>query len=168
MNAPVNIVTRFSDSDPAPLTRLLSRFGLTIRIEPTGQPIPGSFWGDEEAGLIGSTLVVRQDTPLHSVLHETCHYICMDDERRKNVDTDAGGGYDEENAVCYLQILLADEIMGFGQSRMMKEMDAWGYTFRLGSARAWFEQDAGDARDWLLRNGLITTAGKPGFIVRTV
>ena len=24
-------------------------------------------------------------------------------------------------------------------------MDAWGYTFRLGSARAWFENDADDA-----------------------
>jgi hypothetical protein len=24
-------------------------------------------------------------------------------------------------------------------------LDAWGYTFRLGSARAWFERDAEDA-----------------------
>ena len=163
----MNIVTRFSNCDPAPLARLLSRFGLTIKTEPAGQPIPGSFWGDEEAGLIGDTLIVRQDTPLHSVMHETCHYICMDDERRSSVDTNAGGGYDEENAVCYLQILLADEIAGFDQGQMMKEMDDWGYTFRLGSARAWFEQDAGDARDWLLRNGLITAAGKPTFSIRT-
>ena len=27
-------------------------------------------------------------------------------------------------------------------------MDAWGYSFRLGSARAWFEHDAEDARQW--------------------
>ncbi len=28
-------------------------------------------------------------------------------------------------------------------------MDAWGYSFRLGSTRAWFEGDAQDARAWL-------------------
>jgi len=28
-------------------------------------------------------------------------------------------------------------------------MDAWGYSFRLGSARAWFENDAEDAIGWL-------------------
>ena len=61
----------------------------------------------------------------------------------------------EESAVCYLQILLADQIAGFGRARMLADMDAWGYTFRLGSAQAWFEQDATDARDWLLQNRLI-------------
>ena len=166
MSAQIVNVTRFSGCEPAPLERLLSRFGMIIRQEPPGQPIPGSFWGHEEAGLIGNTLVLTADTPLHSILHETCHYICMDDERRKGVDTDAGGDYDEENAVCYLQILLADEIPGFGRDQMMEDMDAWGYTFRLGSARAWFERDAEDAREWLLDHRLITPAGKPGFIVR--
>jgi hypothetical protein len=34
-------------------------------------------------------------------------------------------------------------------------MDRWGYSFRLGGARAWFEQDAADARSWLLERGLI-------------
>jgi len=159
-------ITRFSDTDPAPLIRLLSRFGMTTRQEAPGQPIPGSYWGDEEAGLIGNALVLRDDTPLHSILHETCHYICMDEERRRGVDTDAGGDYEEENAVCYLQILLADEIPGLGSERMMKEMDAWGYSFRLGSAGAWFEHDAEDAREWLFGNGLITQAGQPTFSVR--
>ena len=166
MSTPGVDVTRFSDSDPAPLVQLLSRFGISIRREFPGQPIPGSFWGDEEAGLIGNTLVLRPDTPLHSILHEACHYICMNDERRSGLDTDAGGDYDEENAVCYLQILLADEIPGFGRNRMMGDMDAWGYTFRLGSARAWFECDAEDAREWLHRHGLISRAGKPAFRTR--
>lgn len=148
-------VTRFSESDPVLLQRLLSRHGLSIRMVRPGEEIPGSFWGDEEAGLIGGDVVVRPDTPLHSLLHEACHYICMDDERRAGLDTDAGGDYDEENAVCYLQILLADEIPGFGRHRMMEDMDAWGYSFRLGSARAWFEQDAADAREWLLSRGII-------------
>jgi hypothetical protein len=37
----------------------------------------------------------------------------------------------------------------------MQDMDAWGYTFRLGSARAWFEEDAEDARTWLQQRGLL-------------
>ncbi len=34
-------------------------------------------------------------------------------------------------------------------------MDAWGYSFRLGSTHAWFESDATDARAWLVAHGLI-------------
>jgi hypothetical protein len=120
------------------------------------QEIPGSHWGDNEAGLIGADLFVRPDTPVHSALHETCHYICMDSNRRSNLHTDAGGDYDEENAVCYLQILLADHVSGNSQSIMMQEMDQWGYSFRLGSACQWFTQDAADARQWLLDYALIT------------
>ncbi|NCF62223.1 MAG: hypothetical protein GWP58_05170 [Gammaproteobacteria bacterium] len=156
-------ISRFSSSDSDSLERLLSRYGMTIRLMPSGAPIPGSFWGDEEAGLIANKLILRPDTPLHSALHETCHYICMDENRRQGLNTDAGGNYDEESAVCYLQILLADEVAGFGRRKMMDDMDDWGYTFRLGSAQAWFEQDAEDAFDWLLRNGLITRQGRPTF-----
>jgi hypothetical protein len=75
--------------------------------------------------------------------------------RRAVLHTDAGGDYDEENAVCYLQILLARQIPAVGQERLMRDMDAWGYSFRLGSAANWFEQDADDARCWLQRHGLI-------------
>jgi hypothetical protein len=167
MDTSMTQVTRFSDNDPAPLVHLLSRFGLSIKQGPPGLPIPGSFWGDEEAGLVGSTLLLRPDTPLHSVLHEACHFICMDLERRRNLDTNAGGDYDEENAVCYLQILLADEIPAYGRNRMMAEMDAWGYTFRLGSARAWFEQDAADALAWLTARGLVTETGDPTFRIHS-
>jgi hypothetical protein len=42
---------------------------------------------------------------------------------------------------------------------MCADMDAWGYTFRLGSARAWFERDADDARQWLIAHCLIDDAG---------
>ena len=159
-------VIRYSDSDPSTLVHLLSRFGMTIRQESEGRPIPGSFWGEEEAGLIGNTLILRSDTPLHSVLHETCHYICMDDDRRDGVNTDAGGDYDEENAVCYLQVLLADHVEGFGRRRMFEDMDRWGYTFRLGSARAWFEGDAGDALDWLQRHELVDADRQPNWTLR--
>ena len=147
-----------------PLERLaavLGPFGLRIEEVSPDQSVPGSYWGDEEAGLIGDALFLRPDTPVLSALHEACHYVCMDPARRTGLDTDAGGDYDEENAVCYLQILLAEAIAGFGRDRMFADMDAWGYSFRLGSARAWFEQDAGDARDWLLANGLIDRSGRP-------
>jgi hypothetical protein len=93
-------------------------------------------------------------------LHEACHFICMDDARRAQLERDAGGDYDEENAVCYLQILLADELAGMSSRQMCSDMDAWGYTFRLGSAQAWFERDADDARRWLLTHRIIDENGR--------
>lgn len=150
-------IARLDDADQ--LTTLFSRYGLGLRIIPPGETIPGSFWGDEEAGLIGDDLIVRPDTPVHSALHEGCHFICMDEQRRSRLHTNAGGDDLEEAAVCYLQILLADEIEEFGRERQMHDMDAWGYSFRLGSTRAWFEQDAQDARGWLLAHGLIDATG---------
>ena len=160
-------VSRFMDSDSGSVVSLLNRFGLVLELAKRCSDIRGSYWGDEEAGLVANILVVRGDTPLHSLLHEACHFICMDPSRRAGLDTDAGGDYDEENAVCYLQILLADEIWGFGRNSMLDDMDAWGYTFRLGSARAWFHEDADDARQWLLSAGLITHADQPAFKLRT-
>jgi len=159
-------VLRLADVDMASVSQLLSAYGLSLKTVATGSEIPGSFWGDEEAGLIGNELLVRADTPLHSILHEACHYVCMDKTRREGLDTDAGGDYDEENAVCYLQILLADHIEQFGRLRMFKDMDSWGYTFRLGSARTWFEKDADDARGYLLNLGLINQHDQPTFKLR--
>jgi len=119
------------------------------------EPIPGSYWGQPEAGIIVDTVYYRDDTPVHSVMHEACHCVCMSADRRQCLHTNAGGDYDEENAVCYLQILLSDKIDGLGADRIMADMDAWGYTFRLGSARAWFESDAQDARHWLRSRNII-------------
>jgi hypothetical protein len=167
MSKPAIAVTRFSDSDNRALSMLLDRYGLVLKVVDPGMEIRGSFWGDEEAGLVGNCLVVRGDTPLHSVLHEVCHYICMDKTRRGSLDTDAGGNYDEENAVCYLQLVLADKIPGFGREQMFSDMDTWGYTFRLGSARTWFEKDADDARSWLLSAGIISASGEPAFKLRS-
>jgi hypothetical protein len=141
------------------LSSLLSRYGLVLRRVADGESIPGSYWGEPEAGLIGSAVHARHDTPLHSALHEAAHVICMDDERRRQLHTDAGGDYAEEDAVCYLQILLAGEL-GIGPEAICADMDAWGYTFRLGSAHAWFTQDAGDARDWLAQHGLLDREGR--------
>lgn len=131
------------------LSALLDRFSLNLKLVADGTAIPGSYWGEPEAGLIQSTIYARKDTPVHSLLHETCHAICMPASRREKLHTDAGGDFDEENAVCYLQILLADRVPGYDSQRCMLDMDHWGYTFRLGSARRWFEQDAADALNWL-------------------
>lgn len=159
-------VLRIGDVGMDAVSGLLSKYGLKLTFVPRKHEIPGSFWGDEEAGLIRNELLVRTDTPLHSILHEACHYICMDIKRREGLDTDAGGDYDEENAVCYLQIVLADHVEQFGRQRMLEDMDRWGYTFRLGSAQAWFESDAEDARAWLLQKNLIDRQSQPCWTLR--
>lgn len=159
-------VLRLSAYDHNALAALLAQYGLQLEIAAHGAAIAGSFWGDAEAGLVGRRLLARSDTPIHSVLHEACHYICMDAPRRRLLDTDAGGDYDEENAVCYLQILLADCLPGIGRQRMFRDMDAWGYSFRLGSAEAWFTHDAQDARQWLRHHGLITLLDLPSYQLR--
>lgn len=152
-------VVRVQDVSREGLARFARGLGMEfVHVEP-GRSIPGSFWGDSEAGLIGNRLYAREDTPLHSILHESCHWLCMDDARRAGLHTDAGGDHAEENAVCYLQILLADRIPGFGRDCCAADMDAWGYTFRLGSAGRWFREDAEDARAWLMQKGLITAEG---------
>lgn len=146
--------------DRIALTRLLLGYGLTLRFVDDASLIPGSYWGDSEAGLRGDTLFVRHDTPVHSALHEAAHYLCMTPERRAGLDTDAGGDDAEETAVCYLEVLLADAIPGVGRDRLLADMDAWGYSFRLGSAARWFHEDASDAADWLVREGLVTPDGR--------
>ena len=150
---------RLAASDHRAVARLLQRFGLDLRLVEPGVDIPGSYWGESEAGLQGNTLLARPDTPLHSVLHEAAHYICMTPERRVGLDRDAGGDDDEEHAVCYLQVLLAVGVRGFGREGAFLDMDEWGYSFRLGSTRAWFEQDAQAAREWLSARGIIDAEG---------
>lgn len=159
-------VLRLRDADLAAVRGLLRRLGLRLTLVDADVAVPGSYWGDEEAGLRANRLLARADTPLHSILHEACHYACMDPIRRAGLDTDAGGGYEEENGVCFLQILLADQLPGFGRDRMMRDMDAWGYCFRLGSAREWFEGDADDAQAFLASFGLIDREGRPTWKLR--
>ena len=144
------------------LAALLSPYGVAVQWLAPGERIEGSYWGESEAGLVGNTLVVRPDTPVHSALHEACHWICADHGRRAALHTDAGGDDLEECAVCYLQIVLADRLPGYSGARMLADMDAWGYSFRLGSARAWFERDAGDARAWLAQRALLPNWATPG------
>jgi hypothetical protein len=149
------------------LAAFLQRYGLTLVEQSPGEKITGSFWGDSEAGVLGLTVYVRGDTPVHSFLHETSHIVCMDSQRRSGLDRDAGGDDLEESAVCYLQVLLADHITGVGRDRVMADMDTWGYSFRFGKTRDWFERDAEDAREFLFSHGLIDEADQPTFILRS-
>ena len=128
---------------------LLHRYGLALHRVADGESVPGSYWGDSEAGIIGTDVYARGDTPVHSLLHEAGHLIVLPPERRAAVHTDATYSVPEEDAVCVLQGLLGDALPGVGRERIWADMDAWGYTFRLGSARAWFEQDAEDAAAFL-------------------
>lgn len=143
-----NVLT-LGEIDLAEAIALLASYGLQFEPIDDHAPIPGSFWGEREAGVIGSTVYARRDTPVHSLLHEACHLIVIPPELRARVHTDASDSQFEEDATCYLQLLLADELRGFGIERAFADMDAWGYTFRLGSAQAWFEQDADDAAAFL-------------------
>ncbi len=129
--------------------------GVELRVVGDSESIPGSFWGAPEAGLIGSALFVQAVTPVHSLLHELSHYLCMSDERRAELHTDAGGDDQEEEAVCYLQSVLADLLPGYGSDQLLRDMDSWGYSFRQGSARAWLAEDGEAARAWLIARGLI-------------
>jgi hypothetical protein len=159
-------VIAVADVEAGDLEALLARYGLLLVFEPDGQAITGSYWGDTEAGIVGRRVYARRDTPVHSLLHEACHTVCMTASRRAVLDGDAGGDDLEEAAVCYLQILMADALRGVGRDRLMRDMDAWGYSFRLGNAARWFAGDAEDARKWLIEKQLIDRDNKLTFRLR--
>jgi hypothetical protein len=159
-------VLRFAALQRGAVETLAHRFGMDLVVVADGAPIPGSFWGPPEAGLVARRLHVRGDTPAHSLLHELSHFVCMTPDRRVGLETDAGGDTDEECAVCYLELLLAETLPGFGLRRCLADMDAWGYSFREGSARAWFEGDGADALAWLVAHGIVDTERRPTGTLR--
>lgn len=168
-NANMTGVMTLQEIDLVALFALLARSGLRLELLPAGADIPGTYWGAPEAGLSGDQLFVRADTPVHSALHEAAHFICLPPERRAVLHRDAGGDVAEEDAVCYLQILLGDELSArscgdecWTRERLFADMDAWGYSFRLGSTRRWFEEDADEAVAWLVTRGLLARHGRAG------
>jgi len=159
-------VTELGALDRRAVGELLARYGVELVDVPPGRPIPCSYWGAPEAGLERGRVYARADTPVHSLLHELGHYVCMDRARRDALATDAGGDPDEECAVCYLQVVLADALPGFGREKAFDDMDAWGYSFREGPVRAWWRGDARFAREWLLRHSLIDEHERPTWRLR--
>ncbi len=151
---------------PSALRPLFDLYQLSLGKVAADDDIPHSFWGAPEAGRLQSTLYAREDTPIHSLLHEACHFICMPANQRAEPSKDAGGSALIENACCFLQILLSDYIPGFNQAIHMHDMNTWGYNFRLGSTARWFYADSDDARDWLLRHEIINKQHHPTWQLR--
>jgi hypothetical protein len=159
-------VTVLAELETSAAEALLGRYGVRLVTVARGREIPGSYWGESEAGLIENDVFARADTPVHSLLHELGHFVCMDAARRARLATDAGGSDDEECGVCYLQVLLADALTGYGRARCFADMDEWGYSFREGSAERWFRGDGESARAWLLAHGLIDEHSRPTLKLR--
>ena len=155
---PTDGVLPLGATDIAAARAQLGRFGVARVLLPDDADLPGSYWGAPEAGLVGAAVYARRDTPVHSLLHEAAHLIVLPPERRARVHTDATDSVEEEDAVCVLQALLGDALPGVGGARVLADLDAWGYTFRLGSARAYVERDADAAWAWLQRRGLVSPA----------
>src|SRR5690606_37399604 len=59
---------------------LLARYGVRLERVADGMAIPGSYWGEAEAGIVGATVYARGDTPVHSLLHEAGHLIVLPPE----------------------------------------------------------------------------------------
>ena len=160
-------ILRCADIDLECVRVLLTEHALELLQIGSGEPLPGCFWGAPEAGIVGNRVFIRADTPVHSLLHESCHLIVLSPGARARVHTDASDCQQEEDATCYLQLLLADRINEFGFLRACADMDRWGYTFRLGSARAWFEEDAEDAHAFLVERGLLSVLAAPALASAT-
>src|SRR3546814_16261360 len=72
-----------------------------------------------------ATVHARDDTPVHSLLHEACHLIVLPPERRAAVHTDATDSVEEEDAFCLLPALLGDMLPGVGRDRVLASTDDW-------------------------------------------
>tara|TARA_B110000438_G_C15626854_1_gene569117 strand:- start:150 stop:641 length:492 start_codon:yes stop_codon:yes gene_type:complete len=155
------------DFENKELNNLINKYHFKLKILADHETIPASFWGDPEAGLIGKTIFVKKITPLHSFFHEFSHLICMTENRRISLTKDAKSDDEEESAVCYLQILLADYLIGVNPNLLMKDMDDWGYSFRLGSTQAWFQNDSCDSRKWLQKENILDEKGSITWVLRT-
>lgn len=161
-----NAVMLCSDLGADTIENFLARYDIRAEWVAPDSPITGSFWGAPEAGIVQQQVFVRPDTPVHSLLHEICHIICMTPERRECLDGNAGSDDLEESAVCYLQVVLADYLPGVGRQRLMQDMDSWGYSFRKGTTERWFVDDAGDVHAWLVGEGILSEIGEPVFRLR--
>ena len=65
-------VLRLASIDLDGARALLARYGLTLELVADDDAIPGSYWGESEAGVIGHRVYARRDTPVHSLLNEAC------------------------------------------------------------------------------------------------
>jgi len=159
-------VLRAKDLSAEAIGALAGRYSIALIWLNRAAAIGDSYWGEPEAGISSLGITLRSDTPVHSVLHELCHMVCMTAQRRGAFERDAGGTEPEECGVCYLQVLLAEQLPGYSAARCLADMDVWGYSFREGSAAAWFDGDGREARAWLLAHDLIDADSHPTYHLR--
>lgn len=133
---------------------LLARYGLRLHRVESDAAIPGSFWGEPEAGIIGCDVYVRDDTPVHSLLHEAGHLIVLPAENALRCIPTRPIRWKKKTPPVTCRSCWPSNCLVWA-ARLMADMDSWGYTYRLGSTRAWFEQDAENARSWLDARGLL-------------
>ena len=103
--------------DSSSVETLLEGYGLELVRVSRGGKIPGSYWGEPEAGLAGRCIFAREDTPSHSLLHEAAHFVCMTSERREHLWRNAGGFQDvrvpaDRAAVVMIEKKLLGEGLG--------------------------------------------------------
>ncbi len=135
-------VTSLGDIEPAAIERLLTAFGLSLAGVAPGASIPGSYWGDSEAGLVGDRLFARADTPVHSLLHELGHYVCMDPTAARCARHRCGRRRRRGSGrVLPAGVARRRACEASAASAASRDMDTWGYSFREGSARAWLAGD---------------------------
>ena len=60
-------VLKVTDVGAEVVTELLGRYGLQCVALAQGEIIPGSFWGESEAGLVGSRLYIRDRRSMMAV-----------------------------------------------------------------------------------------------------
>lgn len=116
-------------------------FDLWFECVVDGELIFGSFWGDEEVGIIGIIVYVCGDMLVYLLLYEVCYLIVLLLECCVVVYIDVIDLIEEEDVICYLQIVLVDVFLGVGCDWLMVDMDVWGYLFWFGLICVWFEQD---------------------------
>src|SRR5690625_8003398 len=80
-------VLRLDELPPGAAENLLQRYGLNLQTVAEGQPIPGTFWGEPEAGIIGGTVAARPDTAGQSLPHEAGHPPARTPVRRPHIPT---------------------------------------------------------------------------------
>jgi len=92
--------------DRLPLEVMLDRYGLAFVLAAPEEVIPGSYWGEREAGLMGSRSSPGSTRRCIRCCTGRAISSACRPSGRAGLDTDAGGDDAEENAVCYLQILI--------------------------------------------------------------
>ena len=138
---------------------LLARYGLAARARRRRRADPRQLLGRTRSRPDRPRVHARDDTPVHSLLHEAAHLIVLPPERARRAYRRHRFGRGRRRRLR--AAVAARRRPARRRPRaLMADMDAWGYTFRLGSARAYFERDAEDAGPGCSARGLVVCRPK--------